>query len=155
MTADATQSLHLQARIDTLTARNTKLLETLKEARQQLLVLREEVDRLGQPPSGYGVLLDVLPGACDGHAPTLDPMAASSRGITKSLLPPPKSRAAMAKRLAGTTAAMTTATVARTRPTEKSVGAGRSAPIAASSHPTTRTSAQKASKERSAPIARV
>ncbi len=46
-----------QARIDTLTARNTKLLETLKEARQQLLVLREEVDRLGQPPSGYGVLL--------------------------------------------------------------------------------------------------
>ena len=32
-------------------------METLKEARQQLLALREEVDRLGQPPSGYGVLL--------------------------------------------------------------------------------------------------
>ncbi|MBT0568111.1 proteasome ATPase [Williamsia sp. CHRR-6] len=43
--------------IEALTARNAKLLETLKEARQQLLVLREEVDRLGQPPSGYGVLL--------------------------------------------------------------------------------------------------
>ena len=38
-------------------------------------------------------------------------MAASTRGITKSLLPAPKTRAAMAKRLAGTTAAMTTATV--------------------------------------------
>ena len=38
-------------------------------------------------------------------------MAASTRGITKSLLPPPKTRAAMAKRLAGATAAMTTATV--------------------------------------------
>src|SRR4029078_2785505 len=34
-------------------------METLKEARQQLLALREEVDRLGQPPSGYGVLLSV------------------------------------------------------------------------------------------------
>ncbi len=47
----------LEARIDSLAARNSKLMETLKEARQQLLALREEVDRLGQPPSGYGVLL--------------------------------------------------------------------------------------------------
>ncbi|MBX5487310.1 Proteasome-associated ATPase [Mycolicibacterium hassiacum DSM 44199] len=49
----------LEARIDSLAARNAKLMETLKEARQQLLALREEVDRLGQPPSGYGVLLHV------------------------------------------------------------------------------------------------
>src|ERR1700757_5235522 len=48
---------HLEARIDSLAARNSKLMETLKEARQQLLALREEVDRLGQTPSGYGVLL--------------------------------------------------------------------------------------------------
>ena len=47
----------LEARIDSLTTRNGKLMDTLKEARQQLLALREEVDRLGQPPSGYGVLL--------------------------------------------------------------------------------------------------
>jgi proteasome-associated ATPase len=47
----------LEARIDSLSARNAKLMDTLKEARQQLLALREEVDRLGQPPSGYGVLL--------------------------------------------------------------------------------------------------
>ncbi len=45
------------AQVDTLTSRNAKLLETLKDARQQLLVLREEVDRLAQPPSGYGVFL--------------------------------------------------------------------------------------------------
>ncbi|MFW0785717.1 proteasome ATPase [Gordonia sp. CPCC 206044] len=51
----------LQERVDSLTARNAKLLDTLKEARQQLVALREEVDRLGQPPSGYGVLLDVHP----------------------------------------------------------------------------------------------
>ncbi len=49
----------LEARIDSLAARNAKLMDTLKEARQQLLALREEVDRLGQPPSGYGVLLGV------------------------------------------------------------------------------------------------
>jgi proteasome-associated ATPase len=47
----------LESRIDSLAARNAKLMDTLKEARQQLLALREEVDRLGQPPSGYGVLL--------------------------------------------------------------------------------------------------
>ena len=47
----------LEARIDSLSSRNAKLMDTLKDARQQLLALREEVDRLGQPPSGYGVLL--------------------------------------------------------------------------------------------------
>ncbi|RMI32299.1 proteasome ATPase [Nocardia stercoris] len=49
----------LEARVDSLTIRNTKLMDTLKEARQQLVALREEVDRLGQPPSGYGVLISV------------------------------------------------------------------------------------------------
>src|SRR5690625_512129 len=49
----------LEAHIDSLTARNSKLMDTLKDARQQLLALREEVDRLGQPPSGYGVLLGI------------------------------------------------------------------------------------------------
>ncbi|MCG5433413.1 proteasome ATPase [Mycobacterium sp. MYCO198283] len=49
----------LEARVDSLSSRNAKLMDTLKEARQQLLALREEVDRLGQPPSGYGVLLGV------------------------------------------------------------------------------------------------
>ncbi len=47
----------LEARIDSLASRNAKLMDTLKDARQQLLALREEVDRLGQPPSGYGVML--------------------------------------------------------------------------------------------------
>ena len=51
------EAQQLEARIDSLGARNAKLMDTLKDARQQLLALREEVDRLGQPPSGYGVLL--------------------------------------------------------------------------------------------------
>ncbi|GAA2807190.1 proteasome ATPase [Saccharopolyspora taberi] len=45
-------------RVSQLTERNAKLTETLKEARSQLMALREEVDRLAQPPSGYGVFLD-------------------------------------------------------------------------------------------------
>ncbi|MFD3508946.1 proteasome ATPase [Nocardia sp. NPDC058666] len=49
----------LEARIDSLTIRNGKLMDTLKEARQQLIALREEVDRLGQPPSGYGIIIKV------------------------------------------------------------------------------------------------
>ncbi|WP_455901796.1 proteasome ATPase [Rhodococcus gordoniae] len=50
----------LETRLESLTVRNGKLLETLKDARQQLITLREEVDRLAQPPSGYGVLLETF-----------------------------------------------------------------------------------------------
>ena len=53
------QLREMESRVDSLSIRNTKLMDTLKEARQQLIALREEVDRLGQPPSGYGVLLGV------------------------------------------------------------------------------------------------
>ncbi len=48
-------------RLAQLSARNEKLTETLKEARAQLVALREEVDRLAQPPSGYGVFLARFP----------------------------------------------------------------------------------------------
>src|SRR5918912_1497287 len=41
-----------------LSERNDKLATTLRDAREQLVTLKEEVDRLGQPPSGYGVFLD-------------------------------------------------------------------------------------------------
>ncbi|MFD4293179.1 proteasome ATPase [Rhodococcus sp. NPDC058505] len=51
------QVRELESRVDSLSIRNSKLMDTLKEARQQLIALREEVDRLGQPPSGYGVLI--------------------------------------------------------------------------------------------------
>ncbi|HET8641852.1 MAG TPA: proteasome ATPase, partial [Pseudonocardiaceae bacterium] len=45
------------ARVSQLTERNAKLIDTLKDARNQLMALREEVDRLAQPPSGYGVFI--------------------------------------------------------------------------------------------------
>jgi proteasome-associated ATPase len=46
-----------QSRVATLTERNEKLTATLREARDQVVALKEEVDRLAQPPSGYGVFL--------------------------------------------------------------------------------------------------
>ncbi len=46
-----------QQNIAGLAAHNDKLVATLKEARDQILTLKEEVDRLAQPPSGYGVFL--------------------------------------------------------------------------------------------------
>jgi proteasome-associated ATPase len=37
-----------------VTTQNERLASTLKEARDQIVALKEEVDRLAQPPSGYG-----------------------------------------------------------------------------------------------------
>ncbi len=48
-------------RINALSERNEKLVVTLRDARAQLLQLKEEVDRLAQPPSGYGVFVSVGP----------------------------------------------------------------------------------------------
>ncbi|HEU5266726.1 MAG TPA: proteasome ATPase [Jatrophihabitans sp.] len=47
-----------QARIAALTDRNERLAATLREARDQMVQLKEEIDRLAQPPSGYGVFLE-------------------------------------------------------------------------------------------------
>ena len=46
-----------QAKIAALAERNEKLANTLREARDQVITLKEEVDRLAQPPSGYGIFL--------------------------------------------------------------------------------------------------
>ena len=40
-----------------VTAQNERLAATLREARDQIIALKEEVDRLAQPPSGFGVFL--------------------------------------------------------------------------------------------------
>jgi proteasome-associated ATPase len=41
-----------------VTAQNERLAATLREARDQIVALKEEVDRLAQPPSGFGVFLN-------------------------------------------------------------------------------------------------
>jgi proteasome-associated ATPase len=42
----------------TVTGQNQRLADTLREARDQIVALKEEVDRLAQPPSGFGVFLE-------------------------------------------------------------------------------------------------
>ena len=40
-----------------ITSQNERMAATLREARDQIVALKEEVDRLAQPPSGFGVFL--------------------------------------------------------------------------------------------------
>ena len=47
----------LNTRIDDLTESNAKLTATLREAREQIIGLKEEVDRLSAPPNGYAIYL--------------------------------------------------------------------------------------------------
>jgi len=51
--------VELQSHLASVTAQNERLVTTLREAREQILALKEEVDRLAQPPSGFGVFLGV------------------------------------------------------------------------------------------------
>jgi proteasome-associated ATPase len=54
-----------EASIATVTSQNERLAATLREARDQIVALKEEVDRLAQPPSAFGVFLSA---ADDGAA---------------------------------------------------------------------------------------
>ncbi len=51
----------LNAQISTLSSQNERLVRTLKDAREQIITLKSEVDRLGQPPAAYGTLIEVFP----------------------------------------------------------------------------------------------
>src|ERR1700761_1192827 len=46
-----------EAALASITSQNERLAATLREARDQIIALKEEVDRLAQPPSGFGVFL--------------------------------------------------------------------------------------------------
>ncbi len=48
---------HLQAELMATQANNDKLASTLREAREQLVALKQEVERLSRPPCSYGVFL--------------------------------------------------------------------------------------------------
>ncbi|HTW14160.1 MAG TPA: proteasome ATPase [Nocardioides sp.] len=54
-----------EANLASSTGQNERLAGTLREARDQIVALKEEVDRLAQPPSGFGVFLEA---AEDGSA---------------------------------------------------------------------------------------
>ncbi|WP_407939605.1 proteasome ATPase [Motilibacter aurantiacus] len=48
-----------QASLAALSGQNERLVSTLRDAREQILALKEEVDRLAQPPAGFGVFLSL------------------------------------------------------------------------------------------------
>ena len=48
----------LQSSLATMSAQNERLVRTLKDAREQIVTLKAEVDRLAQPPSAYGLVLE-------------------------------------------------------------------------------------------------
>jgi len=50
--------VELQANLSAVTAQNERLVATLKEARDQIIALKEEIDRLAQPPAGFGIFLN-------------------------------------------------------------------------------------------------
>src|SRR6201994_2817408 len=49
--------IELQTQLAGTTSQNERLVATLREAREQIVSLKEEVDRLAAPPSGYGVFV--------------------------------------------------------------------------------------------------
>ena len=57
--------LRLRSQVSTLNSQNERLVRTLRDARSQIVTLKSEVDRLGQPPATYGVLLETF---ADGTA---------------------------------------------------------------------------------------
>ena len=49
--------LDTQRSLSAVTSQNERLAQTLREAREQIITLKEEVDRLAQPPTGFGTFL--------------------------------------------------------------------------------------------------
>ncbi|HKB29995.1 MAG TPA: proteasome ATPase [Streptosporangiaceae bacterium] len=47
-----------QVNLAAVSSQNERLAGTLREARDQIVALKEEVDRLAQPPSGFGIFLE-------------------------------------------------------------------------------------------------
>lgn len=58
--ADQTRALH--AKIDELAQNNQKLAATLRDAREQIMGLKNEIDKLSAPPNGYATYLGVAGG---------------------------------------------------------------------------------------------
>ncbi|MCX4773652.1 proteasome ATPase [Streptomyces sp. NBC_01260] len=58
--------VEFQTNLAGVSAQNERLASTLREARDQIVALKEEVDRLAQPPAGFGVFLQGNEdGTCD------------------------------------------------------------------------------------------
>src|SRR5689334_25119723 len=55
--ADSDQLMRLRSQVSQLAAQNDRLAGTLRDARDQIVALKAEVDRLAQPPNTFGAFL--------------------------------------------------------------------------------------------------
>jgi proteasome-associated ATPase len=65
LTQAQTELADQRRRTANLAASNDKLSMTLRQAREQLVALREEMDRMAQPPVTYGTLVEAYDGTAD------------------------------------------------------------------------------------------
>src|SRR3954452_10277273 len=54
---DGEQLSRLRGQVNQLAAQNDRLASTLRDAREQIVTLKAEVDRLAQPPNTFGVVV--------------------------------------------------------------------------------------------------
>ncbi len=84
----------LQSNLSTVSSQNERLVRTLKDAREQIVALKAEVDRLAQPPAAYGVVLetfedgtvDILTGGRKMHVAVSPNVDISNLGIGREVM---------------------------------------------------------------------
>ena len=84
----------LQSNLSTVSSQNERLVRTLKEAREQIVSLKSEVDRLAQPPSAYGVVVetfddgtvDILTGGRKMHVAVSPTVEVDDLGIGREVM---------------------------------------------------------------------
>ncbi|QBI21727.1 proteasome ATPase [Egibacter rhizosphaerae] len=59
--------LETKAQLSNAVAQNQKLADTLREAREQIVTLKEQVEKLSAPPSSYGVFLGIADETDEGY----------------------------------------------------------------------------------------
>src|SRR5690606_15290264 len=52
--------LETKGQLQAAAAQNAKLADTLRDAREQIIALKQQVEKLAAPPSGYGVFIKAL-----------------------------------------------------------------------------------------------
>ena len=84
----------VQSNLSTVSSQNERLVRTLKEAREQIVSLKSEVDRLAQPPSAYGVVVetfedgtvDILTGGRKMHVAVSPTVETGDLGIGREVM---------------------------------------------------------------------
>ena len=90
----AAETARVTSQVSTLSSQNERLVRTLKEAREQIVTLRAEIDRLAQPPSAYAQIVgvhddgtvDVLSNARKMHVAVSPTVEASDLEVGREVL---------------------------------------------------------------------